>query len=179
MNDETLTIKEWYTSYRTTFPDAHSALLPLLHRIHEQWGYLSREHLLAVSEVTGLPETEVASVVSFYTLFRREKPGVYHLQVCTNLSCAARGANAGLRYLQDKLGILPGQTTEDGFFSLESVQCLAACDIAPMLQINLRNVGPYTEESLAELIEQLRQTSPEDQEQLVKLGLDIGRGVSK
>jgi len=104
--------------------------------------------------------TEVQSVVGFYTLFRKQPTGKYLIQMCTDLPCALRGADGLYSRLCQRLGLpLEGGTTEDGLFTVEAVVCLAACDRAPLCQINLEYYEHLTDERMDEIIQQLRQES--------------------
>ena len=104
--------------------------MPLLFLAQRDEGYLTKAAMQDVAH--GYPQTEVAAIVGFYTLYHDEKGGKYCMQVCTDLPCALRGADEFMNNLCGNLGIKVGETTEDGFLTLEGVTCLAACDKAPM-----------------------------------------------
>lgn len=136
---------EWREAARAVkaeFPRERSALLPLLHRIQAEAGHLDDAVLAAVAAELGVPAQEVISTVSFYTLFYRRPVGRRVLHVCTGLPCALAGADALLEEFSHRLGIAPGQTTPDGEWTLLEAECLAACDKAPVVQVNLRYRGP-------------------------------------
>jgi NADH-quinone oxidoreductase subunit E len=120
----------------TLFPHKGSALLPALYLIQDEKGYVSQESMSYVAEKIGLSPVFVAGVVTFYTMFHRRPVGRHHIQVCRTLSCALRGSAAVVEHLKTRLGIEVGGTTPDGRFSLVEVECLGACDMAPMCQIN-------------------------------------------
>ncbi|HZJ22698.1 MAG TPA: NAD(P)H-dependent oxidoreductase subunit E, partial [Anaerolineales bacterium] len=88
-----------------------------------------------IAKILEITETDVASIVRFYTLYHDKKEGRYRMQVCTDLPCALRGAEEFMEAVCDRLGLNVGETTADGFLTLEAVTCLAACDKAPMFQI--------------------------------------------
>jgi NADH-quinone oxidoreductase subunit E len=111
-----------------------SAIMPLLYLAQREEGYLTRAAMQDVAKIVGITETDVAALVGFYTLYHEKKGGRYRMQVCTDLPCALRGAEEFMQALCDHLGIRAGETTEDGFLTLEAVTCLAACDKAPMFQ---------------------------------------------
>ncbi len=139
------------------YPVKRSALLPALYLAQREKNYLDEADIAAVAEALDLSVTEVQSVVSFYTLFRKEKTGKYLIQVCTDLPCALRGAVEFYRRLADRLGLPPeGGTTADGLFTLEEVVCLAACDKAPMCQINLEYHHNLTDQTIDAIIADLR-----------------------
>lgn len=118
------------------YPPEHkrSAVMPLLFLAQREEGYLTKASMQDVASIVDITETEVAAIVGFYTLYHDEKGGKYRMQVCTDLPCALRGADEFMNNLCSRLGIKIGETTEDGFLTLEAVTCLAACDKAPMFQ---------------------------------------------
>ena len=111
-----------------------SAVMPLLYLAQREEGYVSKAAMKDIAKILDITETDVASIVRFYTLYHDRKEGKYHMQVCTDLPCALRGAEEFMEALCDNLGIKVGETTSDGFLTLEAVTCLAACDKAPMFQ---------------------------------------------
>lgn len=111
-----------------------AAVMPLLYLAQREEGYLTKAAMQDVAQIVGITETDVAALVGFYTLYHDKKEGKYRMQVCTDLPCALRGAEAFMDALCGKLGIRVGETTPDGFVTLEAVTCLAACDKAPMFQ---------------------------------------------
>ena len=111
-----------------------SAVMPLLFLAQREEGYVNKAAMHDIAKILDITETDVASIVRFYTLYHDKKAGKYHMQVCTDLPCALRGAEEFLDALCDNLGIKVGETTPDGFLTLEAVTCLAACDRAPMFQ---------------------------------------------
>lgn len=137
-----------------------SAVMPLLYLAQREKMYVDRKDMAEIAEILGMSPTEVASVAGFYTLYYDEPQGVYHIQVCTDLPCALRGAEKFLDELCEQLGIQPGETTADGLITVESVMCLAACDKAPMFQVQSGQGLEYHEnqslESALGLIERLR-----------------------
>ena len=112
-----------------------SAVMPLLFLAQREEGYVNKAAMQDIAQLLGITETDVASIVGFYTLYHDKKEGKYHLQVCTDLPCALRGAEKFMENLCGSLGIKVGETTSDGVLTLEAVTCLAACDKAPMFQI--------------------------------------------
>lgn len=144
--------EEWARQAREEFPMARSALLPLLHRIQAAEGYLSDATLAEVATLLQLPVQEVVSTASFYTLFYRKPVGRKVIHVCTNLTCTLAGADRLMHALEGELGIREGQTTPDGQYTLFEAECLAACDKAPVVQVNLRYHGPVTPEQAPALL---------------------------
>lgn len=118
------------------YPPEHkrSAVMPLLYLAQREEGYVNKESMKDIASILEITETEVASIVGFYSLYHDKKAGKYRMQVCTDLPCALRGADEFLDKLCGNLGIKVGETTEDGLVTLEAVMCLASCDRAPMFQ---------------------------------------------
>jgi NADH-quinone oxidoreductase subunit E len=119
------------------YPPEHkrSAVMPLLYLAQREEGYVNKAALKDIAGMLDMTETEVASIVGFYTLYHDKKAGKYRMQVCTDLPCALRGADQFLESLCGNLGIKVGETTPDGLVTIEGVMCLAACDKAPMFQL--------------------------------------------
>jgi NADH-quinone oxidoreductase subunit E len=117
------------------FPQRRSAVLPALHYAQAELGCLEDDTLAEIAALLEVPLNMTTEVVGFYTMFDRERRGKYKLEVCRNLSCALMGAEAMIGHLQQKLGIKSGETTPDGKFSLEEVECMGACGYAPMMAI--------------------------------------------
>ena len=118
------------------YPSEHkrSAVMPLLYLAQREEGYVDRHAIRDIAEMLEITDTEVSSLIGFYTLYHDKPEGTLHIQVCTDLPCALRGADQFLADLCEKLGIEPGGTTADGLVTVEPVMCLAACDKAPMFQ---------------------------------------------
>jgi len=129
-----------------------AALLTLLHLVQERFGFVSLEAEAWAAGLIGIAPAHVHEVVTFYTLYNRQPVGKYHIQVCSNVACMLRGSEACISLLSERLGIAPGQTTPDGKFTLSMVECLCACETAPVLQLNDRYVGPVTREVIETLI---------------------------
>jgi NADH-quinone oxidoreductase subunit E len=146
--------KTWAREAKAEFPQAHSALLPLLHRIQQHEGWLSPETLADVAALLDLPVQYVQSVASFYSLFYKEPVGQKVIHVCVGLSCMLAGSDQLMHQLEQRLGIKEGQTTPDGRYSLKEAECLAACDLAPVTQVNLRYRGPVPPEHAELLLEE-------------------------
>ncbi|HXD09614.1 MAG TPA: NAD(P)H-dependent oxidoreductase subunit E, partial [Anaerolineales bacterium] len=111
-----------------------SAVMPLLFLAQREEGFINKAAMQDIAQMLEISETEVASIIGFYTLYHDEKAGKYRMQVCTDLPCALRGADKFMDDLCANLGIKVGETTPDGTVTLEAVMCLAACDKAPMFQ---------------------------------------------
>ncbi len=118
------------------YPDRTAALLPVLHLAQREFGWISPECVEHVALLLGIPSSKVDSTLSFYTMFNRRPVGKYNIQVCRTLTCSALGAKKILEYIQKTLKIGVGQTTRDGRFTITTVECLGACDLAPVMMIN-------------------------------------------
>jgi NADH-quinone oxidoreductase subunit E len=138
------------------YPRRSSALLPALHLVQEEKGWVSTEAMEYVAGKLGVAPAFVAGVVSFYTMFHRKPVGKHHLQICRTLSCMLRGSRDTMNHLGSRLGIGPGEVTPDGQFSLEWVECLGACDTAPCAQVNDEDVPLLDPAAADALIERLR-----------------------
>jgi NADH-quinone oxidoreductase subunit E len=139
--------------------------MPLLYLAQREEGYVTKDAMKEIAGVLSIDVTEVASIVGFYTLYHDEKAGKYRMQVCTDLPCALRGADKFLDALCQNLGIKVGETTADGLVTLEAVMCLAACDKAPMFQLQDGDKVTYHEnmtvDKTVELIEALKKGGKE------------------
>jgi NADH-quinone oxidoreductase subunit E len=118
------------------YPAKRSALIPMLLYAQDEIGYLSDAVIAEVAERIGITELEVRNVASYYSMLRFKPVGKFNVQVCTNISCMLRGAYDIYERFQDELGIGPRETTPDGVFSLEEVECIGACSWAPAIQVN-------------------------------------------
>ena len=137
------------------YPQKRSALLPVLHLVQEDLGWLSEEAQNYVAELLDLPPIKVYEVASFYTMFKKKPTGRYHVQLCTNISCTLNKSSELLKFLQERLGVRPGETTSDDRFTLDTVECLAACGQAPVMQVNKDYVENLTLERLEAYLEEL------------------------
>ena len=138
------------------YEENRSALLPLMHLFQEYEGYVSLEAMHAVAEMVGITPAEAEGTVSFYTLFYRRPVGKYMLQVCRGLACSINGAEDMMAYFRKKLGIGHLQTTADGIFSYEEVECLAACDRATCMEVNLEFVYDLTPQKIDAMLDEMR-----------------------
>ena len=144
----------------TRYPEGKqkSALLPLLHLVQAEYGWLSTNSMDLVADYLNIQPIEVYEVASFYSMFFLKPQGKYVLEVCRTGPCCLVGAEKIMKHIEVSLGVKEGEVTEDGKFSWRGVECLAACDMAPVLQI-----GPeytfyekLTEDSINQLLEELK-----------------------
>ncbi len=154
--------KEEIERHLAKYPSKRSAVMPLLYIAQEEYGHITPG---AVEEIAGLLDmsvTDVKSIVGFYTMYHDRPKGRYLIQICDDLPCALRDSGEILAYLIQKLGIQPGETTEDGLFTLETVMCIAACDRAPVIQVNFHYHEHMTKEKVDALIDELRRQAAEE-----------------
>ena len=137
------------------YPKKRAALLPVLHLVQQEVGFIAAAEENFVAAALGLKPIKVREVVTFYTMFLRRPIGKYHLQVCSNLSCSLLGAGSLLDHLQRKLGIGVGETTADRRFTLSEVECLGACEQAPCLMVNFDYQGQMDKDKIDRLLESL------------------------
>jgi NADH-quinone oxidoreductase E subunit len=137
-------------------PKSRAMLLSALYIAQEQYGWLSEEAIQRVAERLGLTPGQVYSTASFYTMFKLSPQGQYRIQVCEGLSCyLIGGAEPVIDYIKNRLQITNGGTSPDGRFSLEIVQCLAACDLAPAIKVNDELYGNISDEKIDQLLAEL------------------------
>lgn len=142
------------------YPVARSALLPLLHLVQSEDGYLTPAGVAFCAEQLALTPAEVTAVATFYSMYRRNPTGDYLVGVCTNTLCAVMGGDAILDVLQEHLGIHAGQSTADGSITLEHIECNAACDYAPVVMVNWEFFDNQTPSSARDLVDDLRAARP-------------------
>jgi NADH-quinone oxidoreductase subunit E len=143
------------------YPKPRSALLPLLHLVQSDEGYVTPEGIAMCAEMLSLTKAEVSAVSTFYTMYKRKPVGDYHVGVCTNTLCAVMGGDAILAALQEHTGITTQNgVTDDGKVSLEHIECNAACDYAPVVMVNWEFFDNQTPESARTLVDSLRSGEP-------------------
>lgn len=135
---------------------SRSALLPLLYLAQGEQGYVSKEATGEIAEILGLTRAEVAAVSTFYTMFKRHPQGRWLVSICTQPSCTLAGASEIKQALEQECGISCGGTTQDGMVSLEEVECLCACDGAPVVSVNYENYERIGAEQIADIVRGLR-----------------------
>ncbi len=138
------------------YPVPKSALIPLLHLAQEQDGYVAPDAMAHIAELVGVTSAEVLGTASFYEMFKLEPVGRYVVNICTNIACQLLGAEDLLHHAEGALGIKAGGTTADGLFTLEDVECIAACTEAPCLLVNYRYFYRVSDGDLDEIVADLR-----------------------
>jgi NADH-quinone oxidoreductase subunit E len=152
----TETTLEELRSIAARYPQARSALLPMLHLVQSVEGRVTPAGIEACAKILGLTAADVSGVATFYTMYKRRPVGEYLVGVCTTALCAIMGGDEVYARLQDHLGIGNDETTADGKITLEHVECNAACDFAPVIMVNWEFFDNTTPEKAIELVDQLR-----------------------
>src|SRR5690606_26515804 len=142
------------------YPESRSALLPMLHLVQSEDGYVSRDGILFCAEQLGLTAAEVSAVATFYTQYKRHPNGEYTVGVCTNTLCAIMGGDAIFDELSEHLDVGHDETTADGKITLERIECNAACDYAPVMMVNWEFFDNQTPDSAKAVTDRLRAGQP-------------------
>jgi NADH-quinone oxidoreductase subunit E len=139
------------------YPGAgRESLIPILQEIQAAEGYLSKQHMREIARHLGISAAKVFGVASFYNQFRFQAPGRFRIQLCRGTACHVKGSSPLLDSLQRELKIKPGQTTEDGMFSIEVVACIGACGLAPVIAVNGEFHAAVTSDRLPKILKEYR-----------------------
>jgi NADH-quinone oxidoreductase subunit E len=149
-------LEKRFTEMSTHYPTKRSVLVPMLLYIQDEVGAVTDEVVAEMAQRVDLTELEVRNVISYYSMMRTHAVGKYNLQVCTNVSCLLRGGEEILHHCKKKLGIGHKESTPDGLFHLEEVECIGACSWAPAMQVNYEYHENLTAEKIDELIEGIK-----------------------
>jgi NADH-quinone oxidoreductase subunit E len=142
------------------YPRSRSAVMPLLHYVQALDGYVTPRGIEKIAELLDISTAEVTAVSSFYTQYRTEPAGEYHVGVCINTLCAVMGGDAIYESLENHLGIKNHETTADGKVSIERIECNAACDYAPVVMVNWEFYDNQTPQSVKDLVDSARAGNP-------------------
>jgi NADH-quinone oxidoreductase E subunit len=134
------------------------ALIPILQEVQEKEGYLSREAVIRISKHLNLPTTKIFGVATFYNQFRFQPKGKYHFTVCRGTACHVKGSNRVLDMAEKLLKLKAGQTSRDRLFSLETVACMGACGLSPVMNLNGEFYAKVTPQKLVQIIQECRET---------------------
>jgi NADH-quinone oxidoreductase subunit E len=151
---------------KSRYPCKRAALTMAVHAVAREKGALTPDDLAFIAEELDESPAEIQSAVSFYDMFKIERPVKYRIRVCTSVSCMIRGSDEVVGHLRKALGIGFGETTPDGLFELEEVECFGACDRAPSISINDEQAGPMTSEKIDQLIDDCRRGAPVGEDNL-------------
>lgn len=138
------------------YPDKRSAVMPVMYLAQREYGHLSDEAIREIADLLNMSVSDVYSVAGFYTLYYKEPVGEHVIHVCNDLPCALRGADEMLDHVCRRLDIRPGETTPDGSITLETAMCVAACDRAPVMQVDLEYFENLATEEVDRILDSLR-----------------------
>jgi len=138
------------------YPVRRAALLPALWLAQREFGWISEEAMVCVAKLVGVSPMQVMEVANFYSMYQKTKPGKHHLQVCQTIACLLAGSEEIKKTVERVLNLKPGETSADGQFSYQLVECLASCHTAPCMQVNDDYHENLTPESTEKLIADLR-----------------------
>ncbi|MDE5604287.1 MAG: NADH-quinone oxidoreductase subunit NuoE [Eubacterium sp.] len=137
--------------------DVKGSLITILQKTQDIYGYLPKEAICRISERTGIAESEIMGVATFYTQFRLTPVGKYLIMLCQGTACHVNSSELILQTIKDELGIDDGETTEDGLFSLKCVACLGCCSLSPVMMINDDTYGSLTPDKTKQILKELRE----------------------
>jgi len=146
-----------FETIASRYPVRRAALLPALWLAQREFGCISGAAMQYVARLVGVSPAQVLEVTQFYTMYQKQKPGKYHLQVCRTFSCFLNGSAEIQARIEKTLNLKPGETTPDGRFSYQTVECLASCHKGPCMRVNDENHENLTEEKVEKLIEELKE----------------------
>jgi NADH-quinone oxidoreductase subunit E len=145
------------TDLKGHYPDQKAVVVPALHLIQERFGYIPDKALATLGGLLSIPPAELFGTLTFYTMFRRQEEGRFHVNVCKNISCHLNGSRELREHLETILGIKTGETTPDGLFTLGEVECLGACTEAPVMEIDGEYHFRVTPNKAKGILEEYRQ----------------------
>ena len=149
-------LEQRYATMVTHYPTKRSVLVPMLLYIQDEIGALTDEAIQEIAQRVELSDLEVRNVISYYSMLRTHPIGKYNFQICTNVSCLLRGADEIFDHCKKKLGIGHRQSTQDGLFHLEEVECIGACSWAPAMMLNYEFHENLTPQKIDELVEGIK-----------------------
>jgi NADH-quinone oxidoreductase subunit E len=149
---------EEFETIAARYPVRRAALLPALWLAQREFGCISQEAMRYVARLVGVSPAQVLEVAQFYTMYQKQKPGKHHLQVCRTFSCLLTGSAEIQAQIEKTLKLKPGETTPDGQFSYQTVECLASCHTGPCMRVNDVNHENLTEEKVEKLITKLKES---------------------
>ena len=151
-------IRKAIEAYYPRYPSRRAVVLPALHIVNEQLGYVPLEAVIEIAQMLGLAPAQVQDTLSFYSFFPQDKPaGKFKVWMCRSMSCSCCEGEELMDYLAEKLGIRPGETTADGLVSLYPAECLGACEFAPAMLVNDTLYKTMTREKIDEFVEMVKE----------------------
>ena len=152
----TTDLKQKFDRITAQYEQKRAALLPVLHLIQNTHGFISESVELEVADYFQIPPVDLREIITFYTLFRSKPCAKYQFNLCRTLSCTITGGREISNYLKEKLGIQTGEVTPDGKFGFNEVECLGACEIAPMAEFNQKFIGSLTKEKIDQILNDVK-----------------------
>ncbi len=149
-------VVEKITELAERFPEKKSAMIPAMHLIQDEFGWLPDQAIRKLADILKIAPNKIYGVASFYSMFNLKPVGKYHIQVCRNVSCQLMGAKNVVEHLSKKLNIQPGETTEDKKYTISLVECLGSCGTAPVMMINDKYYENLTENKVEEILKTLQ-----------------------
>lgn len=142
-----------------TQKNKEASLIPVLHKAQELYGYVNEETQVFIAKKLGIPPSQVYGVVTFYSYFTTEPKGEFVISVCTGTACFVRGAGDILQEFKSQLSIKEGETTKDGLFTLDTLRCVGACGIAPVVSINNKVYGQFSKSEVSNILKSCEELS--------------------
>lgn len=139
------------------YGDVKGSLITILQKTQDIYGYLPKDAIICISERTGIAESEIMGVATFYTQFRLTPVGKYLIMLCQGTACHVNSSELILQTIKDELGIDDGETTPDGLFTLKCVACLGCCSLSPVMMINENTYGSLTPDKTKKILKELRE----------------------
>lgn len=161
-SEKTQEVFSYTSTILKAYPREQRFLLAILQDIQKQYNYLPREALAMVHEYLDIPMSKLYSMATFYKVLSLKPKGKYVIKVCDGTACHIRGSNMIIEEIQKLLSISPGDTTEDGLFSLETVNCLGSCALAPVMVVNEKYFGKVTPDMVKKIIDEFGGRNSED-----------------
>jgi len=156
MESETFPVRLW------RYDGAPGELIPLLQSAQDHFGYIPRRAIAYIAEVTGVPESTVYGVITFYSQFRLQPMGRYVIRLCDGTACHVSGSRMLIDAVQDELSVEIGETSADGLFTLTTVACLGCCSLAPVMMVNDETHGRLTAASVRRILRDYRRKAAEE-----------------
>ncbi|MDR1640771.1 MAG: NAD(P)H-dependent oxidoreductase subunit E [Clostridiales bacterium] len=141
-------------AFYDSLPDKNGALIPVLHKAQEVYGYLPKDVQLYIARKLEIPASKVFGVATFYSLFNLEKKGDYRVNVCLGTACFVRGSEGVLAEFEKELGVARTETTSDGTFTIGSIRCVGACGLAPVVMVNDKVYGRVTPDDVKHIVDE-------------------------
>ncbi|MBN1155892.1 NADH-quinone oxidoreductase subunit NuoE [candidate division KSB1 bacterium] len=148
-------LKDKITDLSAQYPEKNSVIIPALHLIQDEFGWVPPAAMRQMAQLLNIASNTVFGVASFYTMFNNKPVGRYHIQICRNIACSLNGSKELLEHIMKKLGIQIGEVSNDGKFSVSTVECLGACGSAPVMMVNDVYYENLTEKKVDQIIKSL------------------------